>query len=180
MLLTLALVAHLGAACPHDSVPPLPPDTVPEWFGADSMWTDSDRVRFRHLKGIIGVVFKEGTMQRQRQAAVELVCARVVGGDRSGELYFLLVEDDTTEVRLESAVERLNRLPQVDAASPLGRSKEAASRTSPYAPPAVRSPADGPPNETLHRTSSSGLPCERLARSDCSDHRRTWRAGARR
>ena len=157
MLLALALVAHLGAACPHDSVPPLPPDTIPAWFGADSMWTDSDRVRFPHLKGIIGVVFKEGTTQRQRQAAVELVCARVVGGDRSGEVYFLLIEDDTTEVRLESAFERLNRLPQVDAASPLGQSKEAAWRTSPAAPPAVRSPAGGPPNEALHRTSARQL-----------------------
>lgn len=99
------------------------PDTAPDWL-YERLTSDSPVISGTFLKNILFVIFHAGTSQAERQAAVDSVRGRVVGGLRDfGDdgYYVVLVEDDHPDVpgqALLEASDALNGLPQVDLASP--------------------------------------------------------------
>lgn len=64
-------------------VPMTPPDSIPAWITADSSLDRSGGF----TKGVVVVLFQKGATQRQRQAAVDLIGGRVVGGQYAGPAY---------------------------------------------------------------------------------------------
>lgn len=97
-------------------VPPLAPDTVPSWVLEDSSYT---RVSPQYLRHTIGLAFHAETSREDRQAAVDAVDGKVVGGWRHGDgkqgLYLVRVNDDGIE-RLREVRRNLEAMPQVKAA----------------------------------------------------------------
>jgi hypothetical protein len=123
-------------------VPSQAPDTVPRWFSDDSSYTASQP---SYLKGIIGVAFHPNTSQEHRQAAIDSVEGRVVGGWRltpgSDGLYAVQVDDHGSQVRHQQILERLRSLPQVKVAIPI----EAAGVGDLEEPPQKQDSADNTP-----------------------------------
>ncbi|HYW05476.1 MAG TPA: hypothetical protein VE913_00895 [Longimicrobium sp.] len=74
-----------------------------------------------YLRDILVVLFKPGTPQRERQAAIDLVRGQVIGGARwsNGDgLYYIRVPTDGKPGSLRPALDALDRLPQVQNARP--------------------------------------------------------------
>jgi hypothetical protein len=97
------------------SVPPQAPDTTPGWFHHDS------NIAGNYVKGVVGVIFHEGTSLADRQAAIDKVGGEVVGGwrftpDREG-IYAVKVDDGGDREKLLELMERLDALPQVKSAT---------------------------------------------------------------
>jgi hypothetical protein len=107
-----------SARCTSASVPDVPPDTTPAWFGDDSSWTRSG---FRYLKHTIAVSFQPGTTPTQRRQAMTQICGTVVGGWRAGlpgrGIYAVRVDDGDDADRIWKLIEQLRRLPQVRSAA---------------------------------------------------------------
>jgi len=98
------------------SVPAIPPDGVPAWFYDDSSYTNNG---LGFQKRVIGVKFRSGATQSERQAAVDAVGGSVIGGRRAsiGEgFYHLLIADNGTGAQLTQAIQTLQALPQVEIA----------------------------------------------------------------
>jgi hypothetical protein len=105
------------------TVPAVAPDTVPGWL-YDFETSNSPVMSGTFLTNIVFVVFKQGTSQPERQAAVDLVGGTVVGGLRAyGDdgYYVVRIEDDHPTVpgqALVEALELLKALSQVALARP--------------------------------------------------------------
>ena len=98
-------------------VPAEPPDSEPAWFSADTMWTsDMPESPFPVLKNIVSVTFTPSATQAERQAAIDLVHGKVVGGSRVARFYWILLPDDPTGHTMRRALELLQGLPQVRGA----------------------------------------------------------------
>jgi len=72
------------------------------------------------VRSIVKVAFKDGTVQRERQQAVDAVKGVVVGGARvadDGE-YFVRISGSTAG-DIQAAVRKLQALSQVDLAVPM-------------------------------------------------------------
>ena len=82
-----------------DPVPPEAPDTTPAWFNDDTSYTTSPV----HLKHMIGVTFRTGATQEERQAAIDAVGGKVVGGWR-----FIPNQKDNMPFRWMTKVTRSN------------------------------------------------------------------------
>lgn len=94
----------------------LPPDGAPEWTTADSS-ISADGLR---TKQIVVVFFNAFADQSQRQAALDSVRGTLVGGLRLGGgdgYYYVQVADSGQGVQLDSAVQKLSSLEQVEMAS---------------------------------------------------------------
>lgn len=101
-----------------DSIPSIAPDTVPAWFHHDSSYTTGEP---SHLKHVLGVVFDASADQAARQAAVDSVRGRVVGGWRLSPvregIYAVEVVDGGRVTRLYDLMQRLQAFPQVKSAT---------------------------------------------------------------
>ena len=100
----------------NEAVPALPPDGIPSWFDHDSSYASS-AVQGRFLRRVVVVLFVEGASQAQRQAAIDAVGGRVIGGapavDVDGD-YFVEIPNAQTEAQLDSVLAALRELPQVE------------------------------------------------------------------
>ncbi|MBX6332123.1 MAG: S8 family serine peptidase [Gemmatimonadaceae bacterium] len=98
-----------------------PPDSTPVWFKDDSSWGAGDTtVRVSYVKHIVGVVFKDGTSLQDRQLATAYVDGTVVGGevvDGTEGVYYLHIPAAGSSAQLDTVIDKLMSLPQVDAAS---------------------------------------------------------------
>ncbi len=100
-----------------------PPNTVPGW-----VYSDTNFVRRGPAKRLLIVRFRPTATQAQRQRAVDLLGATVIGGRHLGEaegFYYLWIPADTTEPQLQKDAARLEGLPEVESAA-LGRPGRAA------------------------------------------------------
>ncbi|MGH7719805.1 MAG: hypothetical protein ACREON_13305 [Gemmatimonadaceae bacterium] len=99
----------------------MPPASEPSWYEDDSSWA-THPAWGTYLKRVAAVRFNEAATLTERQLAVAYVGGTVVGGyrvlDGADGAYDLLIEDDGTGTQLFAAVDRLNALPQVSAATP--------------------------------------------------------------
>lgn len=130
--LTAIITAVLvGCSAPSEAQAPSPtsgpvpaeaPDTVPEGFYDSANYrTGSACSTGAMLRGIVVVVFEEGTTQEEKQEAVDLVGGEVVGGMSGLEYegcYYVRVEDDPDGRVLCEAIDVLYGLPQVGVATP--------------------------------------------------------------
>ena len=102
------------------------PDTVPSWVFSASNVLRSPRYGGRHYRGLVVVALRTGTTARERAAVLRESAGRVIGGRVHASVpgqvqagyYYLLVPDDGTVEPVYRAIERLERLPQVEAALP--------------------------------------------------------------
>ena len=97
------------------SVPAQAPDTTPGWFLHDS------NIAGNHVKGVVGIIFHEGTSLADRQAAIDEVGGEVVGGWRylpnKEGIYAVKVDDGGDPRKLDQLMERVRALPQVKSAT---------------------------------------------------------------
>ncbi|HEX6516115.1 MAG TPA: S8 family serine peptidase [Nocardioidaceae bacterium] len=104
----------------EQSVTPSAPATKPAWFADDSSWVNDGAPPDGFLKGIVTVLFKDGTSLADRQLAVAAVGGTVIGGtpmpDGEG-YYYVLVPDDGSGTQLRQAVQKLQSLPQTRVAA---------------------------------------------------------------
>jgi hypothetical protein len=141
----VGIVAILGGAalsgCAHQrssatarppTAPPIPvevahpvPPIAPNYY-PDSMFRALGSVRrdstapVRMVRSIVKVAFRDGTVQRERQQAIDLIGGVVVGGyllDADGE-YYVRIPGPTYE-DIQTAVSNLRVLPQVEFAFPM-------------------------------------------------------------
>ena len=106
-------------------VPALPPDSVPVavW---DSLHTPANMEPAGTMypvpfpRNLIRVWFKSGAPPSARQAAIDAIGGRVIGGVRidDGGVYYVTIVDDGTTVPLFNAINVLKALPDVEMASP--------------------------------------------------------------
>ena len=103
-------------------VPAQSPDSVPESvYAAQNIATDLDGMSGTYLRDIVSILFAPGAPVEQRQAAVDLIQGKVVGGLRAfGDdgFYFVRIPGDGTANPMLSAISTLNELPQVVGAAP--------------------------------------------------------------
>jgi hypothetical protein len=105
-----------------DTVPATAPDTVPAWIHSNSniVW-ESNRSPFPFVKDLVIVLFAPSAPQVQRQAAIDAVHGRVIGGMRLNGVdgfYFVSLPPDSTHARVFEAVIALKAMAGVGAAIP--------------------------------------------------------------
>lgn len=102
-------------------VPPIAPDYLPDsLFAALGIVRGQSDTAMFMVRSIVKVAFKDGTVQRERQQAVDAVKGVVVGGARvadDGE-YFVRISGSTAG-DIQAAVRKLQALSQVDLAVPM-------------------------------------------------------------
>lgn len=117
--LAIALAFELQA---RPCVPAIAPDSLPADYGDSTTWVSGgSHFRGTILRDILVLVFKPGTSQPDRQAAVDLVHGVVVGGRHiaaTGGLYLVRVPTDGMIEPLFQAIGMLRALPQVSIAMP--------------------------------------------------------------
>jgi hypothetical protein len=100
-------------------VPAEAPDSVPAWLRSDSSFAGPTQyIPLRFTRNILGLQFKSDATQSQRQAAVDMISGRVIGGYRAAGIYLVWVEDPGDGSGIMPAVERLESLPFVSGATP--------------------------------------------------------------
>lgn len=95
-----------------DQVPVIAPDTTPAWVNSG----DSIDATGQFVKNVVMVMFADGATQAQRQAAVDLVGATVIGGIRvpiAEGIYLLYVPGAGSITAADSVMDQLLALPQV-------------------------------------------------------------------
>ena len=104
---------------------PLVPDPAPTGYiiSADSVAILYSKVAYNHPRfggryprSVLEVTFAPGASQEEKQSALNVVGATVIGG-RAGA-YLIVVKDNGTAAPLWAAVDRLSALPQVVRAFP--------------------------------------------------------------
>ncbi|MFL5538999.1 MAG: hypothetical protein ACJ8J0_08405 [Longimicrobiaceae bacterium] len=123
-----AIMAGMAACHPGASrsqsvpVPARAPSSAPgELWRPENYTRDSTYTRGTYLKDIVVVLFRPDAPQAQRQAAVDAVAGRVVGGRpfRDGDgYYFVRVPGNGDPRVLFEAIGVLKALPQVLSATP--------------------------------------------------------------
>jgi hypothetical protein len=112
---TFAFTVRVFTATPLENRVTLgAPDFEPAWFSdpARSMRCYGNS-QATCLRGVVSVAFAPGTVQEERQSAVDMVKGTVVGG---GLGFYYVETPDTTLAQLEAALRALDRLPQVQHA----------------------------------------------------------------
>jgi len=121
------LCALLASGCAHPGfrgalVPASAPDFLPDWIFSESNWVESpSHIPGKFVRDIVIVRFVAGASQKLRQAAVDAVGGRVIGGmpfvGMEGAYYILLPTDPTND-RVFRAINTLESLPQIENALP--------------------------------------------------------------
>ncbi|MBW3573175.1 MAG: S8 family serine peptidase, partial [Gemmatimonadetes bacterium] len=119
---TFRLSMMVFAPIPSEpKVPDVAPDTVPEsTYAPEKISTNLPLMSGTYVRDVVTVLFRPGTSQEERQAAVNSVSGTVIGGfaiQGDGE-YYVRIADDGTAQPLLSAIDQLNALPQVIGAGP--------------------------------------------------------------
>jgi len=115
------LNVYVWAAFPAEqSVPANPPRTVPAWIYADSnVAGPTSVIGGRFLKRVVVVEFRDAAPQEDKQFAIAVAGANVIGGDRAPDgsgAYYVTVPDDGSGAGLVAAVKLLQALSVVRAA----------------------------------------------------------------
>ena len=133
--LSLLAIALVGLACRGQAVrspgvgryqqtlvPVVPPDSLPSDLTDSTKWVSGgSHYNGTILRDVLILIFRPGTSQAERQAAVDLVHGTVAGGRRFTKtegLYLIRVPTDGTIAPLFRAIGALNALPQVSHAMP--------------------------------------------------------------
>ncbi|HEU0298355.1 MAG TPA: hypothetical protein VFR37_02850 [Longimicrobium sp.] len=113
MILAVLLALLPATACaPARAVPDVPPQTTPAWFADPTKSIPCyGRTLGTCVSGVLSVEFHAGATREERQAAVNAVGGRVVGG--GGTQYYVHMPSVTTRAGLDSVMVRLRELPQV-------------------------------------------------------------------
>lgn len=115
VIVDLAIVADFPAEL---SVTATPPDSQPQWFRDDSSWAGSTHKGA--LKGVVSLCFKDSATAQERQLAVAFAGGIIVGGepvDGGDGCYYMKAPNNGADP-LDTAINRLESLPQVDLAAP--------------------------------------------------------------
>jgi hypothetical protein len=103
-------------------VPMSPPDSEPSDLRDSTKWVSGEpRYAGFILRDILVLMFRPGTTQADRQAAIDLVNGTVVGGypvPNTESAYLIRVPSDSTLEPLFQAISKLRELPQVSIAMP--------------------------------------------------------------
>lgn len=109
-------VMVFGAAPGAATVPPVAPDSIPSWIYADSNWvhgTSPHMSGAEFINRVLAVEFEWDTPLEEKQAAIDLVGGRVIGGIGTPSTYIIWVADDGSTDQLFEAAEILESLPSV-------------------------------------------------------------------
>jgi hypothetical protein len=101
----------------EQAVTATPPDSQPQWFGDDSSWTGPTQTGY--LKGVVTLCFTDSATLQDRQLAVAFAGGTIVGGapvDGGDGCYYMKAPNGS--VSTDTAINRLQSLPQVDGVSP--------------------------------------------------------------
>src|SRR5206468_2988728 len=102
--------------------PATAPDSVPAWLHNEAnVVRNSERSPFPFVKDVVVVLFAPSATQRQRQAAIDAVHGRVIGGVRlngTDGSYFVALPPDSTHARVFQAVAELKKIHSIVAAMP--------------------------------------------------------------
>ncbi len=101
----------------EQTVTATPPDSEPQWFGDDSSWTGPTQTGY--LKGVVTLCFTDSATSQDRQLAVAFAGGTIVGGapvDGGDGCYYMKAPNGS--VSTDTAISRLQSLPQVDGVSP--------------------------------------------------------------
>ena len=122
----VSIFTHAAGEQPVASSAPetwlIPGDSVDQLFSRQNLILVHPRMSGPYPRNVVAVAFHPTATQEERQAAIDHVEGRVLGGD--GAHYYVLVAQGAEPVW--RAVDQLGKLPQVEAASPLPFALEAA------------------------------------------------------
>ena len=93
-------------------VPSVPPDSTPSWLYSDTTRIPGSLVS----RYAFNIHFKAGTTQLQKQAVVDSLRGKVVGGDPALNLYLVQIPTDATGALLFAALKKARGMSQVDFA----------------------------------------------------------------
>lgn len=114
------LVLTLASSGP--TVPTAPPDTVPVGYYDDSnLVQNPDSFPGLFYRDVVGVMFRSGTPQSERQTAIAAIGGTVVGGVQFGAvdgIYLVRLPHDSTNTQVFGAINELETLPGVLVAMP--------------------------------------------------------------
>src|SRR6185312_7668712 len=102
-----------------------PPDSQPEWFSDDSSWSGPTHQGV--LKGVVSLCFQDSATVQDRQLAVAFAGGPIIGGepvDGGDGCYYMKVPSGGLDP-VDTAVNRLMSLPQVDVAAPTAQASPA-------------------------------------------------------
>ena len=102
-----------------------PPDSQPEWFSDDSSWSGPTHQGV--LKGVVSLCFQDSATVQDRQLAVAFAGGTIIGGepvDGGDGCYYMKVPSGGLDP-VDTAVNRLMSLPQVDVAAPTAQASPA-------------------------------------------------------
>jgi hypothetical protein len=113
-------LAVVAPPLPPQNVPASAPDSIPNSvYAAANVSTNLSGLSGTYVRNIVTILFAPNTPRARRQAAVDAVGGRVIGGyrlpDGDGE-YYVRLPDDGTAGPLLRAMDLLNGFPGVEAA----------------------------------------------------------------
>lgn len=140
VIMNLAIVADFPAEL---SVTATPPDSEPQWFRDDSSW--GGPTHKGDLKGVVTLCFKDSATVQERQLAVAFAGGTIVGGapvDGGDGCYYMKAPNNGSDP-LDTAINRLESLPQVDVAAPTAQATPGSSHEGQTEGWRTREPKDG-------------------------------------
>ena len=98
-----------------------PPDSEPQWFRDDSSWVNP--THGGDLKGVVTLCFKDSTTLADRQLAVAFAGGAIIGGApvSGGDGCYYMRAPNSGSDPLDTAINRLKSLPQVQAVGPTAK-----------------------------------------------------------
>lgn len=98
-----------------------PPDSEPSWFDDDSSWAHSNHGG--DLNGVVTLCFTNTATLQDRQLAVAFAGGKIIGGSpvSGGDGCYFMQTPNNSAAALDTAINRLKTLPQVQAVSPTAK-----------------------------------------------------------
>jgi len=98
-----------------------PPDSEPGWFRNDSSWSHSNHGG--DLNGVVSLCFKSTATVQDRQLAVAFAGGTIIGGTAvsGGDGCYFMQAPNSSAAALDTAINRLKSLPQVQAVGPTAK-----------------------------------------------------------
>jgi hypothetical protein len=106
---------YVPEVAPHGYL--IPEDSVAALYAPRTAAMDHPRMSGPYPRNLVMVAFQRSATRDERQAAVDLIGGRVIGG-LGNVFYYVLIEDDGTANPLWEAVDLLSALPAVSEAGP--------------------------------------------------------------
>ncbi|MFL5384757.1 MAG: S8 family peptidase [Longimicrobiaceae bacterium] len=120
---TFSFILYVFTARPSEpKVTAQAPDGIPaDMFAAENIGTDLPGMTGQYLRRVVAVMFNPGATLAERQAALDQVKGKVIGGSPAPEgegIYYIQIAGDSTAYPLLDARATLESLPQVSGAAP--------------------------------------------------------------